>query len=253
MIKKIYFFWYQGIKDAPIIVKKCLESWIYYNYDWEIIILDYLNYNLFCDLENKIDLSKISLNHFSDILRLSILNKYGGLWVDATCFCNCSLNTWLPLYLSNDFFMFDNLTQLGHMISSWFIYSEPNTYLISIWYKNILETYNNEIEKFSTTYFIQYQLFDELYLKDDIFKNEWNKVPKIKNHNNNMIYFDLYKKGKLYIKNNGFLEPLTSNVKKIILGKEKFVFKLSYKCDYDEKYNDKTILSFLFSTIKNNI
>jgi dTDP-4-dehydrorhamnose reductase len=42
MIKKIYFFWYQGINDAPYIVKKCLESWYKYNSDdWEIIMLCY--------------------------------------------------------------------------------------------------------------------------------------------------------------------------------------------------------------------
>ena len=35
-----------------------------------------------------------------------------------------------------------------------------------------------------------------------------------------MMYFDLYKKGNLHIENNGFLEPINEDIKKIIINKK---------------------------------
>lgn len=35
--KKIWFLWYQGLSEAPLVVKKCYESWKKYNPDWEVI------------------------------------------------------------------------------------------------------------------------------------------------------------------------------------------------------------------------
>lgn len=245
MIKKIFFFWYQGIHKAPFIIKKCLESWKFYNPDWEIIILHSKNYNRYCNLKYN---NFLSLNHFSDILRLDILKNHGGVWVDATCFCNYPLNKWLYNY--KKLFIFRNLTSLGKMVSSWFIYSEKNNYIITKWYEEIMHIYETKIEEFSNKYFIQYDIFDDLYKKDIIFKNTWDDVPDLYTQNDHMMYFDLYKKGNLYIENNGFLEHITEEIKDMIINKKKFVFKLSYKCDFENKYNDDTILSFLFSTIK---
>lgn len=255
MIKKIYFFWYQGIHEAPLLVHKCLDSWKFYNSNWEIIILDSQNYNMYCNFSNTTlkEFEKyklISINHFSDILRLAILKINGGLWVDATCFCNDPLDKWLIFFDPPELFIFRNLTSLGNMISSWFIYSGKNNYTITKWYEEIINIYENKLEEFAQKYFIQYDIFDNLYKKDIIFKMNWDKIKDIYNQNDHMMYFDLYKKGNLYIENNGFLEPITEEIKKIIINKEKFLFKLSYKCDFDNKYNNDTILAFLFDSIK---
>jgi len=236
MYKTIYFFWYHGIANAPLIVRKCLKSWIFYNHDWKIVVLDKDNYN---DYSNLVYDGKMSLTKFSDFLRLSILIKYGGLWVDATSFCNKSLDDWLP----EEIFIFDNFN-LTYNISIWFIYSEPNHFLIKKWYNSCLTCNNKE---YLENYFFFNIIFDELCNEDSEFKKTWNNITKI-NQNNNLMYFNLNNCKNLHIKSNGFLEPITDFIKEIILNKKKYLFKLSYK--YDEEIKKDSILCFLFSTIE---
>jgi len=38
--KNIYLLWLQGWKNAPILQKKVLGSWIEHNSDWNIVKLD---------------------------------------------------------------------------------------------------------------------------------------------------------------------------------------------------------------------
>ena len=38
---------------------------------------------------------KITVQALSDIIRLNILNKYGGVWADAMLLCIQSLNHWI--------------------------------------------------------------------------------------------------------------------------------------------------------------
>ena len=97
MIKTIYILWFQGFDNAPEIVKKCVQSWKYYNPDWTIILLDNTNLNNYITLENYIiDIHNKNINHtaLSDIIRVIFLKLYGGLWVDSTTFCNRPLNEW---------------------------------------------------------------------------------------------------------------------------------------------------------------
>lgn len=88
--KNIWVFWYQGIEAAPKIVKYCISS-IYKNKaDAEVILLDKNNYKKYIQIPEyiieKLNTKKISITHFSDVLRLMILSQYGGVWVDATVF-----------------------------------------------------------------------------------------------------------------------------------------------------------------------
>jgi len=182
---------------------------------------------------------------FSDLLRLSILRDYGGLWVDATCFCNKSLDEWLP----EPCFLFENFN-MSFTVSIWFIYSEPNHSLITTWYTNLRNQINdvNDVNPL-TNYFICNQTFDKLCTENLAFKTEWEKIPKI-DQNDHLIYFDLEKKGNLHIESNGFLQPLTQELKALILEKRKYVFKLSYKYDSNKVMLDQSILAFLFDSIK---
>jgi mannosyltransferase OCH1-like enzyme len=180
----------------------------------------------------------MTLTKFSDFLRLSILIKHGGLWVDSTCFCNKPLDEWLP----EKCFIFQNL-KMSYEISTWFIYSEPEHALIKTWY----ETANRiDKETISASYFCFYEIFDEL-CKQEWFNDEWKKIERI-NQNDSIMYFDLLKRGNLHVQHDGFLEPITDDIKSMIENKEKYVFKLSYK--YQGEATENSILNFLFSTIE---
>ncbi len=91
----IWVFWAQDIDNAPDIVKICNKQ-LKDNNEGCVVNLDMCNYSDYITLPNhvidKVNSKKMGIAHFSDILRLSLLSKYGGLWVDATCWINGSLN-----------------------------------------------------------------------------------------------------------------------------------------------------------------
>ena len=89
-MNNIYVMWWQGIENAPDIVKICYKS-LLKNYDsktQQIIFIDYKNYKEYVDIPNyiieKYERGIISLTHLSDFIRAILLYKKGGLWIDAT-------------------------------------------------------------------------------------------------------------------------------------------------------------------------
>ena len=58
MIQTIYILWFDGFQNAPDVVKKCVDSWKYYNPDWNIILLDEDNYRQYVNLDKHLDITK---------------------------------------------------------------------------------------------------------------------------------------------------------------------------------------------------
>ena len=76
---------------------KCVKTWEILNHDWEVVRLDKSNLHKFIDLNEIVpnyEQKQISEASLSDMIRLLLLKKYGGLWVDATMFCNEPLSNW---------------------------------------------------------------------------------------------------------------------------------------------------------------
>ena len=88
--KKIWCMWWQGIENAPDLVKACLKSIEKYSGDYELVIITKDNFNDYVDIPQEIikkfNDENISIAHFSDILRAKLLASYGGVWIDATVF-----------------------------------------------------------------------------------------------------------------------------------------------------------------------
>ena len=150
MIKNLFIYWDSGFKNSPLIVKKCLQSWKKKNMNWNIHILSDDNLIKYIDLKKHIDISNknISKAHLADIIRLLLLEKYGGCWCDATTYCNISLDKWLFKYINNGFFAFSNPGP-DRMLSNWFLYSEKNNYIVIEWRKYIINYWklNSKIKR----------------------------------------------------------------------------------------------------------
>lgn len=88
----IWVCWWQGLEEAPLIVKKCIDSIKKNAGSHEVIVLTEDNYKDYVTIpkwiEDKKEKGIISRTHFSDILRLELLAKYGGIWLDSTFYCN---------------------------------------------------------------------------------------------------------------------------------------------------------------------
>ena len=92
--KRIWTFW--NSKKLPITVENCINTWKFMNPDYEIIILNTKNVNKWIPDVKVLNLthSKESFARLSDFIRLNVLYKYGGIWLDASTICTQSFDEW---------------------------------------------------------------------------------------------------------------------------------------------------------------
>ena len=91
----IWVMWYQGIENAPDIVKSCIQSLIANRAKHPVYILSQYNLNKYIKLPShiieKYEQKIFSIQQFSDIIRFALLFKYGGYWIDSTFFLTTPL------------------------------------------------------------------------------------------------------------------------------------------------------------------
>lgn len=86
----IWVFWNQGVEKAPAIVKQCINSIVNNAGKHDVIILTDKNVKEYVEIPEIVDRwleeGKIPLAFYADFIRVSLLKKYGGIWMDATLF-----------------------------------------------------------------------------------------------------------------------------------------------------------------------
>ena len=87
---KIWVFGAQGFENAPDLIKLCVSVLEKYNCR-RVVRLSMDNIREYIDIPeyiyDRLETGSISYTNYADILRVSLLAKYGGLWIDPTCFC----------------------------------------------------------------------------------------------------------------------------------------------------------------------
>jgi Capsular polysaccharide synthesis protein len=128
--RTIWILWLQGFANAPFVVQKCLESWKKHNAGWQLIELDENNCGDWLDLAGIVRRSRsdVSRQALSDIIRINLLARYGGVWVDATCLCCKPLDDWLVNSLGAGFFAFEKPAP-DRLLASWLVASTTDCHL----------------------------------------------------------------------------------------------------------------------------
>lgn len=226
MNKTIWFLWLQGFEAMPEICKMCYNSWKDKNPGWKVIFLDELNLDQYVDSEKIRMFQKIKpMQCYTDALRLDLVYNHGGLWVDATQFCNKPLDSWLGENLiENSFVQWDfdsNLPSIN------FLYSNKC--------KNDYFKIDINISKLGKGYSKINKLFKNnlIHLKNTFLKKQEQTIGKSSNNTNP-------KMGVKAIANSFKLmnEPVDNSF--IKLAKNTPYFKLSWK--YGDKYKDIDLL-----------
>ena len=91
----IWVCWWQGLEQAPELVKVCVDSIKRNAGNHRVIILTDDNYKQYVDIPKWVEEKKnkgiITRTNYSDLLRLSLLAKHGGMWIDSTFFCTAPI------------------------------------------------------------------------------------------------------------------------------------------------------------------
>lgn len=194
MPKIIWWLWLQGLDQAPELVRVCLKSLRNNFPDYDIKIITNENIKQYIDLPeeiyNKHNSGWISNAFYSDIIRLSLLAKYGGIWMDSTVYCSND-NLMRNVIEKSDMFVYQNLLQTDRDIikmSSWLIATKKNNPYITEVSKLLNEyaTHSNYTEDYFVCHLLL-SLFSKKYSKI------WQSMPKYDNFNPHILRYLLNK------------------------------------------------------------
>lgn len=132
--KNVWFCWLQGIDQAPDIVKHCLESQKQWLKGRKFTIITADNYKEYISLphfiEDKYARHIIPDAMFTDLIRVELLIKHGGTWIDSTVMITG--NNYPKEILDCPIFMPQYISMEGswHGISNWFITADRESHLL---------------------------------------------------------------------------------------------------------------------------
>lgn len=176
---KIWFCWLQGIENAPKIVKTCYNSLKINLPNKEIIVLTSSNlskYVTFPDyIERKWKQGIISNTHLTDLLRLELLTKFGGTWIDATVLCTEQEDKIPEYFFNSELFFYQCLKpgRDGHStyMSSWYINAKSHNKILEATKYLCYEYWKRNDELID--YFL---LHNFMSIVLDAYKDEWHKI-----------------------------------------------------------------------------
>lgn len=235
--KIIWWCWFQGLNEAPPLVKMCFDS-IRRNFrGYKINIITWDNLEKYVDIPNyvitKFKSGIIPYAQFSDIIRVLLLARYGGIWIDSTVYCSNSKI--ISVIENQNFFVYKN-GLLGNnqdiKISNWFISAKPNELFIQEMKRLLLNYWKTH--DYLENYFIFHLLFTLITEK---YPQEWEKVPAFNNVSPHMMVREL---------NNLFSQERYDQLN---------TFSSLHKLNHHIKFNnkDKTLYNWLLKKSNINI
>jgi hypothetical protein len=227
--KIIWMAWFQGWEKAPEVAQASVASWRRLNPGWRVHALNLIDLRQFlpdADLQ-RITTSEIPAEALSDLVRLELLHRYGGVWADATTLCAEPLDDWLPAKMNSGFFAFERPGP-NRMLSTWFLAAEVGSYIVETWRAAAIEYWDGRDTR--DDYFWSHTLFAERYHADPFFRSDWDRTPK---HSAAHNYHFSPNSPTL-------LEPATK-VRQDILNPPEPVIKLTHKLS--APYDDQSLMA----------
>lgn len=216
--KKIWIFWAQGWTDAPSLVKLCRDSWVFHNPNYEVVLLSQDDISRYVALDYSLEGKKLTPTNYSNILRLSLLSRYGGVWVDATTFCSAPLDRWMPFLMQSGFFAFEKPKTT---VADWILAAEANNPLISCWEKYVKLYWKFAFEQ--GPYFWPHYLFEYMLLYKQCVRDIWSCTPRISSDGP-------YEAQRFFKEGNKDMDMFA----KILLGEKSPVHKLDWRMDVSD-------------------
>ncbi|AGZ39569.1 capsular polysaccharide synthesis protein [Actinoplanes friuliensis] len=172
----IFVYWAQGFESAPALVKRCVAELRANNPQAQVHELSDTNLGYYVDMP--VDLVTAlgdNKTNFSDLVRLALLEKFGGIWVDATVYAPKALSEPVGAALGDgDFFAFN---YHGPYISNWFLAARPGSYVAHLWRAAMYLWWEKRGELIE--YFLAHHIFEMLYHLDADFAAEWDKGNRV--------------------------------------------------------------------------
>ena len=221
----VWVCWFQGVEKAPELVKRCVKS-IKHSTKHPVNIISNENIAEYCKLPEyiieKYNKGIITNAQYSDILRMTLLSEYGGLWIDATVF--------IPKRIPEKVFDYDFYTCKRNLHSINYVSDYRWTSFINGCKKGcLIQRAMRDLffEYWKTeNYLIDYLLVD--YFMEVIYRNN----PIAKKLIDDLPYNNSQIDCLQSVLNQAFDEDVFN---KLMNSKDTFLFKLSWRIPFNEK------------------
>lgn len=172
---KVFTYWDNDDK-LPQIVSLCRASLNkHISADqFDLIVLNGESYKNWTDFRKEDIKADITQAHFTDILRVKLLEKWGGFWLDATDMLTCDFYQATTQIRQQNYFMF---TYSGSRTGTWFMYSKPRDYIVSMLSESISLWWEKQC--YLTNYFMLHDIIEMLYWIDVDYRREWDDMLKV--------------------------------------------------------------------------
>jgi len=186
---KIWTMWLQGVENAPELIKKCIASNVAQHGN-DVIVLDSTNVSQYIEIPDfitqKWKAGIIPNAHYSDVLRILLLAKYGGTWIDSTI----RLFAPVPAYIRQaDIFVFKCIPMAHVLAANNFIAAQTNNAIVLKMKNLLLEfwKYENKLASYSI-----FHLFFTMTVNTE--KELWQSIPYFDAVNNTILQMELFDK-----------------------------------------------------------
>lgn len=181
----IWVFWAQGYDQMPPLVKNCVGQIDKMKGDYQLVVLDKNSFKEYVDIPEiilrKLLERKLTLTHFSDILRFALLEKYGGWWMDATIYPLHKIEKRSSLYSIKTLFQPQYISECKWSSFLWYLPAgHPMASFLSESWKKYWEENDILIE-----YFLIDHLVKLFYDTNEVFHREIDALPM----ENKYLYF----------------------------------------------------------------
>lgn len=224
-VKIIWTVWLQGEEREPPIVNRCVNSMINHKGQYKVNLLTWDNIGEYLDIDSKIiegfKDSNFSASHFTDYIRMALLSKYGGVWLDATQYLTREIpsSIWdYDLMLWNKVY---DLTGKNAYIAIPFVEQFNNGFLVAKTNSPFFK-FGEEITKsllfdpiLKIDYFSNFKAFFVAFKQIPLFQKQWNLMTEINPYGLLTRQF--------------WNEPLTYELQEYIDSPSSFFFTFTYK------------------------
>ena len=189
--RRVFSLWLQGTEQAPPLIKACIDS-IRRNCGAELVVLDGKTVFDWITLPDYIvrkwKEGKIKAAHFSDICRVELLYRHGGVWMDATDYLDAPLPEWL---WEADFFVYqggETLKGAYGGIQNCFIRGAKDAYLLKVWREAIFAYW--AAENTHVDYFVHQMLFCQAVAANPRATELYEKMPHLGQDPTHVLWYE---------------------------------------------------------------
>jgi hypothetical protein len=254
--KKLWLYWNSPLEIAPEVVQVSLASWRELNPDYEVTLLndDNLNDILGFDFNAVFKLATVNLGLAmkADILRLYLLSIYGGVWADTTTFCLQPLSSWINTETqTSGFFTFRHKSNQTRPLEAWFIAANKNSsvtrYTLKLFLEHLFKPRQHSL-------FISNRI-KKIGLRDSEKKRFFSDIVTLTETKGFMPYFSVgyfFNEALNQADTMSTWQELINSSNKcvvnndpIVLFKDAYVSKQTYKKDYQESHLFKERVAYM--------